>query len=237
MCMCSSTKNINVIELRNYILKPGMRETFIKYFKRNFIKSQNEMGGYTPALFKVKDAEDNFFWIRAFSDMQSRSKFLPEFYYGPVWKQYGSTANSMLLNNDNVHLLKPLIYDNDVLQQGKPVDLSKIKVDSGIAVIDFYIANSKLDKLISFFSSTYISIFKKIFIENYTLWISETAENDFPRLPVFQDKNLLVVISFYKDELEYYSKQKMIEATLSNEQKETFQDIVTIKNRLILYPA
>ncbi len=228
---------VNVIELRNYILKPGTRDNFINYFKRNFITSQNETGGYTPAQFRVKGAEDNFFWIRGFSDMESRSKFLPEFYYGPVWKEYGATANSMLVNNDNVYLLKPLTYHDGALHQGKPININKLTIDQGIAVIDFYIANSKLDKLISFLSSTYLPALKKVSVEDFTLWVTETAENDFPRLPVFQDRNLMVVIAYYKDELEYSSKRNAIDAVLSMEQKAELQDIVTTKSSLILYPA
>lgn len=229
--------DINVIELRNYILRPGTRDAFINYFKQHFIGTQNEMGGYTPAQFKVKNAEDNFFWIRGFNDMQSRSKFLPVFYHGPVWKQYGAGANSMLLNNDNVYLLKRLTYNNGNPEHGKPVNISRLKAGGNIAVVDFYIANSKLDQLISFFSGKYLPVLKNAGIENYSLWISELTENDFPRLPVFQDKNLLVVITFYKDELEFKSKQKIASTSLTEDQKKELQDIVTMKNSLVLYPV
>ena len=234
--MTYTDQNISVIELRNYILKPGKRDSFINYFEENFIQSQIELGGYPVGQFRVTGMDDNFFWIRGFADMDSRSKFLPAFYYGPVWKQYGAVANSMLLNNDNVYLLKPLTW-NGGLQHGKSITIDQLKARRGIVVIDFYIANTKLNKLIAFFSETYISILEKAGIENYTLWTSELAENDFPRLPVFQDKNLLAAITFYKDESEYVSKQKFADAALRDELKAQFGDIVTTQNTLILYPT
>ena len=235
--MTYTDQNISVIELRNYILKPGTRDNFTNYFEENFIQSQIELGGYPIGQFSIKGMVDNFFWIRGFTDMDLRSKFLPAFYYGPIWKQYGAVANSMLVNNDNVYLLRPLTWSKNSLQNGRSVTINQLKTRKGIAVIDLYIANTKLDQLITFFSETYISMLENEGIENYTLWTSELSENDFPRLPVFQDKNLLVAITFYKDENEYLSKQKIADAALSDELKAQFHDIVTTKNSLILYPT
>jgi len=59
--------------------------------------------------------------------------------------------------------------------------------------VDFYTANTKLDRLKAAFAKYYLPAFKVAGIENYTLWVSEMGKNDFPRLPVFQDGNLLVV--------------------------------------------
>ncbi len=230
-------QDLHVIELRNYILKPGKRDPFIDYFEENFIQSQIDLGGYPVGQFRIKGSENNFFWIRGFAHMASRSEFLPSFYYGPVWKEYGGVANNMLVNNDNVYLLKPLTWVDGSLQQEGPVNSDALKTGKGIAVVDFYIANSKLDKLISFFSKTYHPFLKNNAGQTDTFWISELAENDFPRLPVFQDKNLLVVIGFYKDEIEYAEKQQQIQLTLSEDLKAEWLDIVTLKNSLILYPT
>lgn len=228
---------MNVIELRNYRLKPGTRDRFTNYFVQNFIRSQVALGGYPHAQFKVKGADNNFFWIRGFADMASRSKFLPAFYYGPVWKQYGAEANSMLTNNDNVYLLKPLTLQNGALNTGTPFNAAQLTIKTGIAIIDFYTANTRLNELITLFSKDYIRALKTAGITNYSLWVSELTPNDFPRLPVFQDKNLLVVITFYRDERDYLSKQNLLNDALSEEVKTKLEDIVTIKNSQVLYPA
>jgi hypothetical protein len=229
--------DINTLELRHYIIKPGQRDNFIKYFAAHFVQSQVDMGGYPMKWSRVKDSPNSFFWVRGFTDMASRSKFLPAFYYGQIWKQFGKGANDLLVNNDNVYLLKPLTLNDGVLSTGKPINSGLIKNSQGIAVVDFYIANTKLDKLVAAFAKYYVPAFKANSINNYTLWVSELQTNDFPRLPVFQDANLLVNITFYKDEQEYRLKQKEVEAGLSSEVKAELQDITTTKNTLIIYPA
>ena len=230
----NANPDINVIELRDYVLKPGQREKFTQYFEQHFTQSQVDLGGYPLNWFKVDGAPDNFLWIRGFTDMASRSKFLPAFYYGPVWKQYGTEANSMLANNDNVYLLTPLTLNNGTLQTGMAINSSLLKGNKGIALVDFYIANTKLDKLKAAFAKYYLSAFKAAGIDNYTLWVSELEKNDFPRLPVFQDGNLLAVITFYKDETEYHQKQKLFQAGLSEDVKAELQDIITTKNTLVV---
>lgn len=233
----ANSPDINTLELRHYVIKPGERDNFIKYFEAHFVQSQVDKGGYPMKWSRVKNSPNSFFWMRGFADMASRSKFLPAFYYGPVWKQFGKGANDLLVNNDNVYLLKPLTLSGGALTTGKPISSSLIKNCHGIAVVDFYIANTKLDKLITAFAKYYVPAFKANGIINYTIWVSELQANNFPRLPVFQDPNLLVTITFYKNEQEYRLKQKDVETELSNEVKAELQDIITTKSTLIIYPA
>jgi len=232
----NANQKINVIELRNYLIRPGQSDSFIEYFENFFIQSQNVLGGYTLGQYKIKGADDNFFWIRGFQDMKSRNKFLNDFYYGAVWKEHKVVANPMLLNNDNVHLLKPLnLADNSNDPSG--FDSNWFGKEKGIAVIDYFISNQKLPKLIEFVKTKYSSILKSAGMVDISFWISETEPNEFIALPVFQDKNLMVSVSFYKDELEYQVKLKDVEAKMNDELKTEMLDLVTIKNTLIIYPT
>ena len=174
--------NISVIELRNYLLKPGMRDRFNAYFTEHFVDSQNSRGGYVLEKFEVDGQADKFFWVRGFEDMKTRSKFLPEFYGGPVWKEFGKEANEMMIDSDDVYLLKPL-DDSQVFKPGK------------IVRVDYYFAKDRTpEKLIEIFRSRPEQ-------DGTSLWISELDENDFPALPVFQYENLLVAITpFSSDE-------------------------------------
>lgn len=186
---------MNVIELRNYLLKPGKRDEFIQYFKDHFVESQHEMGAYTPGLFRIKNEDNRFFWIRGFDNMKQRSRFLPAFYGGEVWGQFGPAANDMMLEWHNVYLIKPLTENKEAFSQNK-----------GFFVIDYYKAkDNQRSKLIDFFSKEYISFLNEQNIKSITLWVSEMAENDFPRLPVYQDENLLIVITEFNNEAEYES--------------------------------
>ena len=229
-------QQLKVIELRNYIIKDGERDRFIDYYEKNLMLPQNELNSFTLGQYKIKGADNHFFFMRGFHNMNSRNKFLNDFYPGPSWKQHRNLVNPMIVNNDNVHLLKPLPINNS----GNIVevfDSSWFGKKKGIAVIDYFIANQKLDKLIDFIKTTYSSNLKNAGIEDISFWISEHSPNEFTALPVFQDKDLLVSIHFYKDELEYQSKIKKAEANLTEAQMNEMLDIITIKNTLILYPT
>lgn len=225
---------IRVLELRNYVTKRGQRDKFISYFETNFIASQNAIGGYILGQFRVKDAEDNFFWIRGFNDMASRSRYLPEFYRGAFWKQRRDYVNDMLINNDNVYLLKPLSLSED--QPDTAVNSNEFGKKKGLVVIDYYVANTRLKELIEFFKSKYLPFLKDNDIST-TSWVSEPAENDFPGLPVFQDKNLLVTITPFKDEAEYRLKLKQMNAVPNQKLQTELREIVTTKTTVILHPT
>ncbi len=214
--------NIKIIELRNYLIKPKTRDRFIDYFENHFLGSQNILGGYVLGQFRIMGEDDKFLWIRGFEDMRSRLAFLRGFYEeGEVWKAFGSGANEMLLDSDNVYLLKSL---ND--ESFNPHELAN---ENGIIVIDFYIAHdNQLDKLVDFFQTDYVPSFKN----NPTLWISEMTANDFPRLPVIQDHNLLVALTNFKDESDYQPQLKQ-----SAELKNRMRELIAQESSLIIFPT
>jgi len=215
-------QNFKVIELRNYLLKPKARDRFTDYFKNYFVNSQNDLGGYVLGQFTVRAEDDNFFWIRGFENMKSRSRFLPEFYYGATWKEFGSAANEMMLNSDDVYLLKPL-------------DESQTFRKNKVMKIDYYFAkNNQIEQLIKFFQTKYSSFIKDSKIGDATFWRSELAENDFPRLPAFQYENLFVVITAFENEINYQSKLKEFDSANTELETELEQFIIK-KDGLLLY--
>jgi hypothetical protein len=195
-----------------------------------------DLGGYTLGQFKMNGVNDRFVWMRGFADMSTRVKFLNDFYINsPVWKEFGPGANDMMINSDNVYLLRPLSNNGNSKEQSEGINSNLLKTDKGIIVIDFYVCNSTLDKVINLFQLTYIPFLKTFELSNITLWVSEMSENDFPRLPVFQDKNLLLTITTYKDENEYQIKQKQINS-MTTELRNSMLELITTQSNLILYP-
>ncbi|MCD0470352.1 hypothetical protein [Flavobacterium sp. JAS] len=220
-----NSENIKVLEIRNYLLKPNLTDKFRDYFHSKFVAQMDELGGYTLGEFKINDVNDRFVWFRGFTDMKTRFKFLNDFYINSAtWKEYGKGANEMMINSDNVYLLRPL---------KKEVNSGVLKTEKIFTVVDFYICNSTLEKVIDQFETAYIPFLKNSKMEDITLWVSEMTENDFPRLPVFQDKNLLVSISHYKDEKEFYAREKEID-NMPADLKKSMQELITIQNKLVL---
>ena len=215
-------KNINVLELRNYLLRPNLADTFSQYFHAKFVAPMNELGGYTLGEFKISDVNDRFVWLRGFTNMKTRVKFLNDFYINSTtWKEHGKRANEMMINSDNVYLLKPL-HKNVFL-----------KTDKLFTIINFYICNGTLNEVIKLFDAEYVPFLKTIDVEDISLWVSEMTDNDFPRLPVFQDKNLLVTITNYEGKNEYEAEQKAIDH-MPDRLNKSMQELITTHTSLFL---
>ncbi len=227
---------IGLIELRNYLLKDGARDSFIEGFEKNLIGPQAKNNGFTLGQYRIVDEPNRVFWIRGYKDMSTRSAFLPSFYYGPDWKQHRDTFNKMIANSDNVYLLHPLVLENKTLIPGA-VDKGSLNVYKRIAVVDYYIANTRQGELKTIIAKEYLPLLKSCGITDFTVWESELLLNDFPKLPVFQDKNLLVMITFFKDLIEYKEKQQLLTSRETDNLKAALNDVITYKRTIILEPT
>ncbi|MDQ6470801.1 hypothetical protein RB619_09130 [Flavobacterium sp. LHD-80] len=217
-----SAEDISVLEIRNYLLKPNLADEFSHYFHSKFVAPMHEFGGYTLGEFKIDASNDRFVWFRGFKNMQTRVKFLNDFYCdSATWKEHGKDANEMMINSDNVYLLKPL-YKN-----------VNLPTDKCYTVIDFYICNNTIEKTIKLFDTEYIPFLKTINVTDISFWVSEMAENDFPKLPVFQDKNLIVAITNYKDKSEFEAKQTEINH-MPSALNFSMLGLITVHNKLLL---
>ena len=96
-----------VLELRQYTLRPGMRETLIELFEREFVESQEALGMTLVGQFRDLDDPNRFVWLRGFADMTTRAQALQHFYGGPIWKAHREAANETMIDFDNVLLLRP----------------------------------------------------------------------------------------------------------------------------------
>ncbi len=96
-----------VLELRQYTLLSGMRDTLVQLFDRYFVEGQEECGMAIPGQFRDLDDADRFVWLRGFTDMDARKVALERFYGGPVWAAHREAANATMVDFSDVLLLKP----------------------------------------------------------------------------------------------------------------------------------
>jgi hypothetical protein len=231
-------EQVKVIELRNYMLRPGKRDSFIIGFEDKILDTLNGRGNYVLGQYRVKGAEDNFLWIRGFNDMPSRLNALKGFYSCKYWQEVVWIPQAYILNYTNVNLLKPLSFPGKNKNNSTGFSSDWFGKPKGITVVDYYYAtNGWLDRLIDFMQTKYDPVLQASNVENISYWISEQAINEYIDLPVYQDKNLLVTISFYENEEAYKNTLKKINATMSGETRNELLGIVTTKNSLVLYPT
>jgi hypothetical protein len=96
-----------VIELRQYTLKPGTRRGFIERFEREFVETQEAVGITVLGTFLDLDDPDRFVWFRGFASLDERGTSLAAFYRGPAWAAWGDDANADLIDSDDVLMLQP----------------------------------------------------------------------------------------------------------------------------------
>ena len=208
---------MNVLEIRDYLLKPNRLEHFIDYFEEHFIASQEAVGMSILGQFRLIGEPDRFVWIRGFRDMETRFEALQNFYGGPVWAKYGPLANDMMLEWHNVHLLRPaanLSLNNGVSAESLAAALANgtISPHTGNIAIDFYQVASPREK-------AEINILKAYHEEDIQirgLFVAEMSENTFSRLPVYQVEDAFVVISAYESEADSEKRSIVVSQLAQN---------------------
>lgn len=189
-----------VIELRQYDLHPGTRDTLIDIFDRHFIEGQEVEGMAIIGQFRDLDNPDSFVWLRGFADMETRERALTGFYSGPVWTKHRDAANATMLRFDNVLLLRPATP-----QSGFALDVAdRAAADSAVAPAGLVTVNiiSVRDNAAAFAAwhrENMLPILKKAGADVVALLVTESAENTYPALPVRTDSQVLAVVTRFAD--------------------------------------
>ncbi len=183
----------NVLELRQYKIVPGRRDAMIDVFERWFVESQEAEGMRLVGQFRDLDDPNRFTWIRSFPDMEARERGLNAFYFGPVWQAHRDEANPLLLDNDNVLLLKPLTPDlafaeTERQEQSAPA--------SPVVATIFYLWKDPAEG----FGQLFAERVSARGLPTLGVYVPETSENTFPRLPVRQHEKVLVWFSRVEDQ-------------------------------------
>ena len=97
----------NVVELRQYTLKPGPRDTLIALFDREFVESQEACGMDLIGMFRDATNPTVSCGCAGFPTWSAAHDRWPAFYGGPVWKANRDAAIATMIDSDNVLLLRP----------------------------------------------------------------------------------------------------------------------------------
>ncbi|MEO6511583.1 MAG: NIPSNAP family protein [Nocardioides sp.] len=160
--------NSAVVELRQYTLKPGARDTLVAIFEAEFVASQEELGIALGGRFEDRDDPDRFVWMRGFASMEARREALQAFYFGSeAWKTHGPAANATMIDSDDVLLLRPTDPPHPQVDElGGDVQMTVYLHAPGHGTCD------RLTRALG---------------TDVAAWRTEPAENSFPALPVRPD--------------------------------------------------
>lgn len=178
-----TTRPPRIIELRQYTLRPGQRDTLIELFEREFIETQEAVGARVIGTFRDLDDPDRFVWLRGFADMRVRAEALAAFYGGPTWQQHREAANATMIDSANVLLLRPTAGSPALVAASGPRGL----VIAGI----WLLAGPPDDELIGGLESGLRDALAEAGAHLLATLVTESAPNDFPRLPVREGVSVL----------------------------------------------
>jgi hypothetical protein len=194
---------IQVVELRQYTLRPGRRDVLIELFDRELVESQEAVGMTVIGQFRVIDDPDRFTWLRGFADMTTRARALEAFYDGPVWAQHRDAANATMIDSDDVLLLRPLRPQSGFAHRARPPLGSTTIPDGLIVATIYYPANGKLEEFAAVVESALGPALHRAGASILALLVTEKSPNDFPRLPVRDEEDVLVCFTAFADEASY----------------------------------
>ena len=179
-----------VVELRQYKLAEGRRDAFVQLFEDKFVESQEVLGMRLVGQFCDHADPDRFTWIRAFTDMPARETGLNAFYFGPVWQANREAANPMLVDNDNVLLLRPAA-PGLAFAPAAPREATGAPGGAVWAVIE-YLWKTPDEGFAAFFDERMKPALAAAGVKVVDAYVPLAEPNNFPRLPVRDDRKLLV---------------------------------------------
>jgi len=185
-----------VVELRQYVLKPGAADALVEVFEAELVESQEALGMAIGGLFHDRDDADRFVWMRGFSSMEARRDALGAFYGGPVWKQHGPAANATMIDSDDVLLLRPTEPPHPALAPGPP----RAPVGAAATGDEWVVVTAWLHepghRTCSWLAREVQPLLASALGTTVATWRTEPAENTFPALPVRPDHAFVWAATF-----------------------------------------
>jgi quinol monooxygenase YgiN len=186
-----------VIELRQYTLRPGQRDTMIEIFESNLIEPQEDAGATIIGHFRDLENPDRFVWLRGFRDMPARLRALTDFYSSKIWKQHSRAINETLIDCDDVLLLRPAARGTAYVPKERP----RADADGGALVVaTIYSLAAAVDgDFGDFFGRSLEPALTEARAPCLASFVTEPSENDYPALPVREGENVFVWLSSFRD--------------------------------------
>lgn len=175
-----------IVELRRYTLHPGQRDTLIDLFEREFVTPQEAVGARVLGTFRDAANPDSFVWLRGFEDMEKRRHALQSFYGGPVWARHRDAANATMIDSDDVHLLRAISPQGGL----KLTDLMRYPGHA----YSLLLSELRFPEAVGNYHLWLRLFLRKAGADPIASFATLPAENNFPRLPVWQNRTVHVAL-------------------------------------------
>lgn len=196
----TAPRDCAVIELRQYKLHPGQRDVLIELFDRELVETQEDCGMKVLGQFRDLDRPDLFVWLRGFADMDARQRALAAFYGGPVWAAHRDAANATMMEFHNVLLLRPAWPGSGLLPKAPRPSPASVPSASGLVdATVFHLREPAGAELLQVVQGTVSHLLAESGAIAQGWYITERSPNNFPRLPVREDTQVLLGLALFPD--------------------------------------
>jgi quinol monooxygenase YgiN len=184
-----------VVELRQYTLHPGRRDTLVDLFEREFLETQEAAGMRVLGQFRDLDGPDRFVWLREFADMDRRRDALERFYTGPAWRAHRDAANATMIDSDDVLLLRPVSPASGFAIDGP---LPDARDSESVVAATLYFLDAPVDMdFLEFFAAELLPAMTDAGARVLATYSTEYAPNTFARLPVREGEHVFAWFARY----------------------------------------
>lgn len=194
----------SVVELRQYTLKPGSRDTLIALFDREFVETQEAVGMTVLGQFRDLDDPERFVWLRGFPDMAARAESLTAFYGGPVWAAHRDAARATMVDTDDVLLLRPAHPGSGLGPvAGRPPQGATALPQTIVTATVHHVDAPALDGFLEFHRRVVDPALRAAGAPALATFVTEAGPNTYPRLPVREGETVLVRLAAFFDRAAY----------------------------------
>jgi len=196
----SHPSDFQVIEFRRYQIKRGGLSSFVAYFESFFPEAFQQLGALALGQFSERGNQDSFTWLRGFKSMDERAIVNSAFYYGPVWKEHRTRLNDLIVDSDNVLLLRPLRRDSGVSVLPAVDPVCETGGAQGVVVAQIFALKAGDVELFARQAASAFDAYQAVGMRQAGLLVTLDAKNNFPQLPVRTDGLYLVWLGIARDD-------------------------------------
>ena len=93
-------------ELRQYRMKPGQRDAWVKLMEEEIVPFQTSKGMVIAATFCGEEDKDLFVWLRRFESEEERERLYEAVYQSETWKTKFNDSVGELIDREQIKVTR-----------------------------------------------------------------------------------------------------------------------------------
>jgi hypothetical protein len=103
-------------ELRQYVVRPGQQEKWVKCMEEEIIPFQVKMGMVVLGSFVGEEDPSVYVWIRRFESEQERKRLYDAVYQSDYWKNEISPRVGQMIDREQIKVTRIVSTPHSVIQ-------------------------------------------------------------------------------------------------------------------------